>query len=497
MNQAMQEGEKRQTNRPLVLLSLILGMFMAAIEGTIVATAIPDIVGDLGGFSLYSWVFSAYLLMNALTILIYGKLADLFGRKPIFIFGVIVFLLGSLLAGFAPSMKLLILFRFIQGFGAGAVQPIALTIVGDLYTMEERAKIQGYLSSVWGISAVIGPALGGVFVEYLDWAWVFWMNIPLGILSLIGTIFFFHENLNQAKHKIDYKGSILLFIAISSVMVVLIQGGVVWSWLSAPTILLVIIFILAMILFILQERKAVEPIVPLSIWKNRLIAIANCVNLTSGIVLIGLSSFLPAFVQVVMGKSAVVAGFTLTAMSIGWPIASTVTGKLLIKYGYKTLAVIGGYALVIGGVFFVLLDPAKGPLWAGIGSFIIGVGMGMISTTFIVSIQNSVKWELRGVATASNMFMRMMGSAVGAAFLGGILNSELKSFIHKKGAGEHLSIDSANQLLGQSGDANLSAPAMNLLREGLTGALHHVYMGVFIFAVISLLLILIIPKKRA
>ncbi|MFC7392378.1 MDR family MFS transporter [Scopulibacillus cellulosilyticus] len=486
--------ETKTSRRPLVLTSIIMAMFMSAIEGTIVATAMPNIVGDLGGFSLYSWVFSGYLLMNALTILIYGKLADLFGRKPVIIFGIIIFLIGSLLAGLSSSMKMLILFRFIQGIGAGAIQPIATTIVGDIYTVQERSKIQGYLSSVWGISAIIGPALGGVFVQYFNWAWVFWMNLPLGVLAIIGISAFFHENLEKTSHKVDYKGSALLFIALSSLMIVFIEGGTAWGWTSLPVILLIALFLVCFIVFIFQEKRTEEPIVPLSIWKKPLIAVANSVNLTTGVIMIGLSSFLPAYVQVVMGEPAIVAGFTLTTMSIGWPIASTITGRLILKMGYRPLAIIGGVSLIIGGCFFLFLSPSKGPVWAGIGSFFIGIGMGMTTTVFIISIQNSVEWKVRGVATASNMFMRQMGNTVGAALLGGILNKRLQTFIENKGAENRLSVNSANAVLS-GGTNQFSHQALELLKQGLTLALHTVYIGVFVFAVISLILILVMPKQ--
>ena len=201
MEKALMGGKStKKTNRPIVLASIMLAMFMGAIEATIVSTAMPAIVGDLGGFSLYSWVFSSYLLMNSVTVLIYGKLSDLFGRKPILIFGIIMFLIGSILCGFANSMTMLIIFRFIQGFGAGAVTPIATTIVGDIYSTEERANIQGYLSSVWGISAILGPALGGILVQYVSWRYIFWLNIPLGILSMIGLVLFLHEKVEKKKH---------------------------------------------------------------------------------------------------------------------------------------------------------------------------------------------------------------------------------------------------------------------------------------------------------
>ena len=255
----MQSIRKKETNRPLVLVAIIIGMFMAAIEGTIVSTALPGIVGDLGGFSKFSWVFSAYLLTSAITVLLFGKLSDLFGRKPIYTIGIIIFLVGSVLCGFAESMSALVVFRLIQGVGAGAVQPIALTIVGDMYSMEERAKIQGYLASVWGISAIAGPALGGLFVQYLDWAWVFWMNVPLGILSLVGVLLLLHESITSEKKSIDYAGASLLLVSVSVLMIVLIEGGVHWEWTSLPILLLISLSIIGIIAFFQVEKRVKEP----------------------------------------------------------------------------------------------------------------------------------------------------------------------------------------------------------------------------------------------
>ncbi|WP_221563938.1 MDR family MFS transporter [Alkalihalobacillus sp. TS-13] len=489
--------KEKTTLRPLVLAAVILAMFMAAIEGTIVSTAMPSIVADLGGFRLYSWVFSAYLLMQAVTILIYGKLSDLFGRKPVFTFGISMFMIGSLMCGFAETMEMLIISRLIQGFGAGAVMPIATTIVGDMYTMEERAKIQGYLASVWGISAVIGPALGGFIVLYWEWAWVFWLNIPLGILAILGTNLFLHEDIEKKKHKIDYIGALLIFVAVSSLMIALIQGGVSLPWKSWQIVGLIGTFAVSFLLFIIQERRAAEPTMPLSIWKDRLITLANLASLTTGAILFGISSFLPAYVQGVMEESPLVAGFTLTTMSIGWPIASTLAGRLIIKLGFRTVALGGGIALVLGSLFFVTLDPAKGPIWAAIGSFIIGVGMGLSTTTFIVSIQSSVNWEKRGVATASNMFMRILGSAIGATLLGGILNNRLQNYLEEHGANlnESLSIDAANILLEKSQRDKLSPETLEILQEGLTFSLDSVYIGVCILAIISFMLIAFLPKK--
>lgn len=489
-------GEKDK--RPFILAAIVLAMFMAAIEATIIATALPSIIGDLGGFALLSWVFSAYLLMQAVTIPVYGKLADLFGRKPVFIFGIVVFMIGSILCGLAQSIQMLILFRLIQGLGAGAVMPIATTIVGDIYSLEERAKIQGYLASVWGISSIAGPLLGGFFVEYLHWSWVFWVNIPLGIVAIIGILTFLHEEIEKKKRSIDYIGASLFFVSISSLMLLLVQGGVTWPWTSTPVILLMILFGCSLPLFIWQEKRAPEPLMPLGIWKNRLISVSNIASLTTGAILVGVSSFLPTFVQGVMKQSPIVAGFTLATMSIGWPIASTFAGRMYLKIGFRTTAILGGVALLIGAFFFVTLQASYGPVWAGIGSFFIGVGMGLTTTTFVVSIQSSVDWKTRGVATASNMFMRIMGGMVGVALLGGILNSRMSKYLKIEGAelGLALDLDVTHMLLDPIQRDTLTPGALQVLRDGLSVSLHSVYWGVFILAILSFVLILTLPKNR-
>jgi EmrB/QacA subfamily drug resistance transporter len=491
------EMGKKQTNRPLVLASVMLAMFMGAVEATIVSTAMPAIVADLGGFRLYSWVFSAYLLMNSVTVLIYGKLSDLFGRKPILFFGIIMFLLGSLLCGFAGSMKMLVFFRLIQGFGAGAVMPIATTIVGDIYTKEERAKIQGYLSSVWGISAILGPAIGGLLVQYVSWNFVFWINIPLGILAILGLFFFLHENIEKKSHQIDYAGSLLLTISVSSLMFILVEGGSRWPWLSFPAISFFTIFFISFLLFYFQEKRAAEPVMPPGIWKERSILVANITSLTTGIMLIGISSFLPTFVQGVMEQPPIIAGFTLTTMSIGWPIASTLAGRMLVKIGYRVTSIIGGAALVLGSVVFVTMTASSGPIWAAAGSFLVGIGMGLTSTAFIVSIQSTVTWQQRGIATAANMFMRNLGNTIGAALFGGILNSQLNRYFMESYArtGKKFSVESVNVLLKESERSKLPAMVVHILQDGLTIALHIDYFVVLIFGVLSLLLVLFIPKK--
>ena len=497
MKTTKEKRTKRETNRSLVLISIILATFMSAVEGTIVSTALPEIVGELGGFSLYSWVFSAYLLMNTVTVLIYGKLADLFGRKPILLFGIFVFMIGSLFAGFAESMQSLILFRLIQGFGAGAVTPIAMTIVGDIYSREERAKVQGYLSSVWGISAILGPALGGFFVQFSTWSWIFWINIPLGLFAAGGLIFFFHEKVNRKQHKIDYIGAALITGSITLAMYVFVEGGIRFNWISLQSLMYISIIAILFYLFVKHENRFEEPVMPFSVWRIRPILIANLTSLLTGMILIGISSYLPAFVQGVMGLSPTIAGFTLTVMSIGWPIASTASGHLLLKIGYRNTCIIGGFFLVLGGSVFMLLPHFPNPFLAAFGSFLTGAGMGLTSTAFIVSIQSTVEWQDRGAATAANMFMRNLGNTVGAAVLGGLLNNRLQAyFAGQELNGEKLDLNSVNELLSVEVRSSLAPDRLTELQNGLTNALGYVYTGVFILGLCALFLILLMPRKE-
>lgn len=484
----------KETNRPLVLISVMLAMFVSAVEATIVTTAMPVIASDLGGFSRYSWIFSAYLLMSTVTVLIYGKLADLFGRKQVFLFGMSLFLIGSILCGFAMSMEQLIIYRLVQGLGAGAVMPIATTIVGDIYTTEERAKIQGYLSSVWGVSAVLGPAIGGGIVAYLSWKYVFWVNIPLGIFAMIGIGFFLKEPESEKEVSIDYQGAILLTAALSFILFWLAEGGQSFSRTSILSLLILLIGISAFLLFIRVEKRAVNPIMPFSLWKNPVILYANLVSFTTGFILMAVSTYLPTFVTGVMGQPAIIAGFTLTAMSIGWPLASSFAGHLLVRYGTFTVAFLGGLALVLGSVLFALMNASSGPLWAATASFFVGVGMGLTSTGFVVTIQGAVPRKERGSATAANMFMRNFGNTVAAAFFGAILNYALLKYFMQKNMSFEL--DDINLLLTDEGRNSIAVEKIELLQQALTSSLQWVYLGVAVFAVISALLILKIPRGK-
>ena len=480
----------RTTHRPFVLASVMAAMFMIAIEATIVSTAMPGIVGQLGGLQLYSWVFSAFLLTQTATTVVFGKLSDLLGRKRVILYGIGLFLFGSLLCGFAWSMPTMILFRLIQGIGAGAIMPIAMTIVGDLYTAHERARIQGYLASVWAISAVVGPLAGGLIVQYFSWPWVFWVNLPIGLFAAAGFTVFLHENLVPQVRKIDHLSAGIFMIAIASVMAALTA---VSTAVGTTAYLIIAGAVVACALFVWQERRSPEPMISLKLWGRRPIAAANAASLLGGMMMIGLTTFLPVYVQGVMAKSALIAGFSLSVMVLGWPIGATLAGRLVLRLGVRPVMLTGGLLIPVGAIFFVLLRPDVSPVFAGIGSLIVGLGMGLLSSASIVLIQEIVEWSERGSATASFLFARSLGSTFGATIFGAVLNYGL---LHS-GAGP-VSSDELRALLAH---ASRDADAGAALGAALGNSLHLTFSAMFAVALLTAAAAALVPKimivKRA
>ncbi|MFD1044196.1 MFS transporter, partial [Kibdelosporangium lantanae] len=331
MAQAGRSAVGLRSERGPVLGAIMLSTALVALDSTIIATAVPSVVSDLGGFSQFPWVFSIYLLTQSVTVPLYGKFADLFGRKPVMLFGIVVFLLGSVLCGAAWSMPVLIAARAVQGIGAGAVQPISMTMLGDLYTLEERARVQGYVTSIWGGASLVGPALGGVFSEYISWRWIFYINVPLGILAILVLVRRFSEKVERQHRKIDYTGSALLTIGLSLVLLGLLEGGVAWAWDSPPSVGVFVAGAAVLVAFGFVERKAAEPVLPLWVFRSRTLVGGNLMALIVGAMMMGLSSYLPTFVEGVIGTGALVAGFTLAAMTIGWPIAATLSGHAYMR----------------------------------------------------------------------------------------------------------------------------------------------------------------------
>ncbi len=482
----------KQTRRPLVLGAVIMSMFMGAIEATIVATSMPTIVARLGDMSLYSWVFSSYLLMQVVTVPVYGKLSDLFGRKRVLLFGLAMFIAGSVLCGIAWSMPSLVVFRLIQGIGGGAVVPLAMTLIGDLYPIEERGRVQGYVASVWGVSAIVGPLAGALIVQYVDWSWVFWVNVPFGIVAVFIIATCLHEDVSHRRVQVDYPGAVLLLGGLSSLMLCLTHAGDLGP---AGLVVLGLVFVVCAVLFVRQERRAAEPVVNFELWRTPLIAVANATTLLSGVVIAGVVTFVPTFAQGVLGASAIRAGFALSAMSIGWPIATVVAGRLLVRVGARRLARIGGVAVFFGSLVIALaVQFSTGVTLLTLGAVLLGAGMGTISITFMITIQSSVPWTQRGAATASNMLMRMLGNAVGSALFGGLLNVMVQRHLEREGWAGRLGVDDLQQLLGglpaASGPARTAAdPAvLAVLREGLAGGLHWVFWGVCLAGALTLLL---------
>lgn len=488
----------------VVTVALMLGMSLAALDTTIVGTAMPTIVGKLGGITLYSWVFSIYLLTSTTTVPIYGKLADLFGRKPIFLFGTALFLFGSIASGASQSMEQLIVFRAIQGLGAGAVLPIVLTIIGDIFDLEERARVQGLFSGVWALSSVVGPALGGLIVDHFSWRWVFYINIPFGLLSAFLLIISFNEKVERKKVPLDYIGTITLTGGIVALLFALLQGGTNWAWNSLPSIALFALAALLIVLFIYQESRAPEPILPLTLFKNRIIAISSIGGVILGVVMYGITSYVPLFVQGVKGGTATNAGVTLVPLLIAWPISSTLSGKIIIRFGYRFTAVMGASFAAVGVGMVTLFHMETGLPFIVVSMLLIGTGLGFMSTAFVIAVQNAVPWNLRGVATASTQFVRTMGGTVGVAVMGTILNAQMALhfvpiFARDANVLARLpkGIAPSNVLLTPDVRSALPIDVLKQLQIALAQSLSWVYALMFVCALIGLAFMFFLPGGKA
>lgn len=416
----------RHDPRTAVLVALILTMALVAMDTTILATAVPQVVGDLGGFDQVGWVFSVYLLAQTVTIPIYGKLTDLYGRKPILVVGVVVFLIGSALSAGAWNMVSLIAFRAVQGIGAGAIGSTVQTVAGDIYTVAERGRIQGYLASVWGISAVIAPALGGLFAQYLSWRWIFLVNVPIGIFALFLIVRDLHDDVVRRRHHIDYLGAILVLVSAGMLILGLLQGGTTWAWGSPASIAVFTIGALAGAALILVERRAAEPILPPWLLTSRHTAASLAATATAGTIVIGLSVYLPNWGQTVLGLSPIAAGFVLATMSITWPLASGISARIYLRIGFRNTALLGAFAAVGAAAGFAMLGPGA-PVWQPVAcTALMGAGMGWLFSPLIVGLQNTVGWDQRGTITGGLMFSRFLGQSVGAAGFGAVANTVLR-----------------------------------------------------------------------
>jgi EmrB/QacA subfamily drug resistance transporter len=471
--------------RPLILAACMAASFMAAVEATIMATAMPSIAADLGGFDLFAWAFSAYMLAQAATIPIYGRLADIYGRRRVFYAGAGLFLLGSTLCGFSHTMLQLIAFRALQGLGAGGVQPIANTIVGDIYTPVERARVQGMLSGVFGVSAIIGPSLGAFIVQYGDWPLVFWINIPVGIAAIIMIALFLPEHAAPRQRQVDYLGSVLLIVAVTLLMLLAMKG----TSLAATTALaLITVLIVTCITLALHERRAAEPMLPLELWRNPVIVSSNIGSLTTGILMMGVTAYLPTYVQGEMGHGPDASAIILALMSVVWVLGSTAAGLLLPRTTYRQITMLGAVLLIIGAGVLIAMTPQSGPMWAAIGAIVIGVGMGFCNTTFMISVQTSVAWQQRGAATSSTMFLRFLGQSLGAALFAAVINASLL-------ARTPAATGVLDQLMDPHCRASLATGELAHLIATTGAAMRHAYLLTGTLALIALLVAFTYPRS--
>jgi len=478
----MRPGRQRR----LVSASLMMAMFLAALEATAVGTAMPTVVADLGGMGQYSWVFSAYLLASTTTVPTWGKLADLFGRRKVFTIGVALFLLGAALSGTSTTPGQLISFRALQGLGAGAVMPVSVTLMADIYTLQERGRMQGLFSGVWAVSSIIGPAAGGFITDFLSWRWVFYINIPFGLASVAGLFLFYHEQNDRRKHRLDVLGTVSLTAAIALLLLALLEGSERWGWLDYRTLAMIALSGSGLLLFLWQEKRAPEPMLPLGLFSNSVVAVSSMGSLILGTILFCAAAFVPIFTQGVLGGTAIDAGMTLAPMSIGWPIASTTSGWLLYRFGYRPFAILGATVGTAGCLLLASANPESSSAGVMLAMMFVGIGLGFMSTPYLLAVQNAVPRHERGVATSSVQFFRTIGGAIAVAALGAVLNVYIAN-------GVSAGVD-VNAALDPAARGQMSPETLGGLVDALNSGLTTVYLVMAGMAAIGILVALVFPK---
>ncbi len=469
-------------HRPLVFVAALSTIFMVAMEGTIVATAMPTIVGALGGIDLFTWIFGAYLLTQAVLIPIYGRLSDIYGRKPVLLFGIAVFLVGCTLCGLAWNMVSLIAFRVVQGIGAGALIPVSQTVVADIYTGEARARMQGYISSTFGSAAVIGPMIGGVIATHVSWKAIFWINVPFGIIAATLLTIALKEEARKRRHQIDYIGAVLMASSTALIMVALIHADT-FSVAALAGVFFVSALLLAALIF--YESRTAEPMIPVRLYRDRLVAGGNWVGAANGAISMAVIGFLPVYMRALMGSSTLLSGVALGTLSVFWPFGGFVGSRLVLRMPYRYSSTIGGIILVIGISQLIMLHPGASPLQPIIAVGVMGLGMGITNISFVVAIQANFDWSQRGAAMSSVFFSRIIGQSFGSAVFGGIFNAGLAS-------GSAASGSDFIHLLQEGGQQIGNIPGSVL--EALAHTLHSIYLVSGLIAVLVLATVFAFPS---
>lgn len=485
--------------RSMVTVAVMVATFLTAMDMSVVNTAIPTIVGSLGGVELFSWLISAYLLTSAATVPIYGKLADLYGRKRVFVTATLLFLAGSALSGQAHSMAQLIAYRALQGLGAGGVQPITATIIGDIFSLRERARMQGLFSGVWGVSAIIGPAVGGFLVDALSWRWIFYVNLPLGVAAVLLVARFLEEPSRvRRRPPVDVAGPVTLVAAVVALLLALTLLGQGQAASPGPAVALLAASAAAGAAFVAAERRAAEPMLPFDLFRNPIVLVASLVGLLSGAAMTGMTTFVPMFVQGVQLGTAATAGSVVAPMSVGWPLGSILCGRVVLRSGYRRMVVLG-MLLDLAASLLALGLHAGTPLAFTVALMVVmGLGLGFSSTALLIGVQSSVPWGRRGVATALNQFVRNLGSTVGVAVLSLLLDARLLGLLGPLAAAGRLPAASrpladVNLLLDPSRRAELGAAYLGVLRGALGSALGAAFWGIVAAGGLALLFALRTP----
>jgi EmrB/QacA subfamily drug resistance transporter len=467
--------------RWFVTIGVMTGMLLAALEATVVGTAMPTIVAALGGLAHYSWVFSAYLLTSTVTVPVWGKLSDLFGRRRLFQIGVAVFILGSAACGFAQSMTQLIVARAVQGLGAGALVPLAMTIIGDIFTLEERAKMQGLFSGVWGISSVFGPLVGGFITDQLSWRWVFLINLPVGIAAAAIIGFALVEPPRHEAPAIDYLGATILTAAMTVLLLALGAQNI----LTVRNIVLLAIVVASVLWFVQVEKRAKDPVVPLTLFRNRVVAVAVVVGFLAGIAMFAAITFVPLLAQGVFGATATEAGSFLTPLMLSWVLSSIVGGRLLIKLGSRVLVFTGLAAMLIGFTALATFTETTPRLLMMAELVFIGAGLGLTMLTLLIASQHSVAREQLGITTSLNQFSRSIGGALGVAILGALLSAGLAQYS-----------DNPNALVNAEARAHISAAELSNLKHALEGTLRSIFAVCAGVCGLSIVTALMMPRGK-
>ena len=468
----------------LVTAGIMLSLFLASMESTVVATAMPTIVGQLGGLEHYSWVFSAFMLASTTAVPLYGKLSDIYGRRSLYVSAMALFLIGSVWCGWANSMTQLILARALQGIGAGGIMPLAFILIGEMFTLEQRSKMQGLFSGVWGVSSIIGPLLGGFLVDQLSWRWIFYVNIFPGLIAAALVAFAWRDQAHpHERPAVDYAGAGLLTVSVVMLLLGLMGSGTS-SW------ILIAVAVMLFILLLWVERRAADPVLPLSLFNDRLFSTATAHGVLTGWALFGSISFIPLFVQAVLGTSATQAGITITPMLLGWVMASIIGTRLMLTVGYRKLGLIGTATFTVGAFLMSTAGMNTSQISLMIFVSLMGIGMGLSIPSFLIAVQTSVKRRQLGTATSTLQFSRSIGGTLGVSVMGAALSARLSTNLSASG----LDSDLVRQLLDPlPGSQVVIAEGA---RVAMADAIHLVFVIAFVAAALAMVTVFFTPHKE-